>query len=178
VKPWLELGPPIQMVEAMPYTAMQTIQDDLAPPGRHSYWKSGYLAELTDDAIAAAAGVAADVPSPFSLAEIVLWGGAAGRVDADSTAFGERGARFLFNTVSMWEDPADTDANIQWARSFFDAMQPFASDGVYVNFLSDEGADRVRAAYGPEKFARLSKLKAEYDPTNLFGINQNIPPAV
>jgi FAD/FMN-containing dehydrogenase len=178
VKPWLELGPPIQMVEAMPYTAMQTIQDDLAPPGRHSYWKSGYLAELTDDAIAAAAGVAADVPSPFSLAEIVLWGGAAGRVDADSTAFGERGARFLFNTVSMWEDPADTDANIKWARSFFDAMQPFASGGVYVNFLSEEGADRVRAAYGPEKFARLSKLKAEYDPTNLFGINQNIPPAV
>ena len=80
VRPWLDLAPPIQMVDAMPYTVMQTLQDDLAPPGRHSYWKSGYLAELTDDAIAAAAGVAAAVPSPFSLAEIVLWGGAVARV--------------------------------------------------------------------------------------------------
>ena len=108
VKPWLDLAPPIQMVDAMPYTIMQSLQDDLAPPGRQSYWKSGYLTELTDDAIAAAAGVAAKVPSPFSLAEIVLWGGAVARVGADDTAFGQRDGRFLFNAISMWEDPSTT----------------------------------------------------------------------
>ena len=143
VRPWLDLAPPIQMVDAMPYTVMQTLQDDLAPPGRHSYWKSGYLAELTDDAIAAAAGVAAAVPSPFSLAEIVLWGGAVARVGADDTAFGQRDGRFLFNAVSFWEDPAETEPNVAWARNFYDALQPFATEGVYVNFLSEEG-DRAR----------------------------------
>jgi FAD/FMN-containing dehydrogenase len=177
VRPWLDLAPPIQMVDAMPYTVMQTLQDDLAPPGRHSYWKSGYLTELTDDAIAAAAGVAATVPSPFSLAEIVLWGGAVARVGADDTAFGQRDGRFLFNAVSFWEDPADTEPNVAWARNFYDALQPFATEGVYVNFLSEEGDQRVVEAYGAEKYARLARIKAQYDPDNLFRLNQNIAPA-
>jgi len=106
----------------------------------------------------------------------VLWGGAVARVGADDTAFGERGGRFLYNAVSTWENPTDDEINIPWARAFHDAMQPFATGGVYVNFLSEEGADRVRAAYGDEKFARLAKIKAEYDPANLFALNQNIPP--
>ncbi len=177
VQPWLDLAPPIQMVDAMPYTVMQSIQDDLAPPGRHSYWKSGYLTELTDDAIAAAAGVAATVPSPFSLAELVLWGGAAGRVGADDTAFGQRDGRFIFNAISMWEDPSQSDPNVAWARAFFDALHPYATDGVYVNFLSDEGDQRVVEAYGAEKYARLARIKAQYDPDNLFRLNQNIAPA-
>lgn len=177
VQPWLDLAPPIQMVEALPYTFMNSIQDDLAPPGRQSYWKSGFLAELTDDAIAAAAGVAAKVPSPFSLAEMVLWGGAAGRVGADETAFGQRDGRFLFNAVSMWEDPAAKDPNVAWAREFYDALQPYATEGVYVNFLSEEGDQRVVEAYGSEKYARLARIKAQYDPDNLFKLNQNILPA-
>ncbi len=177
LRPWLDLAPPIQMIDAMPYTVMQSIQDELAPPGRQSYWKSGYLTELTDDAIAAAAGVAAHVPSPFSLAEIVLWGGAAARVAADETAFGQRDGRFLFNAISMWEQPDATDANISWARDFHDALQPFATGGVYVNFLSEEGDERIKAAYGAGKYARLAQLKARYDPGNLFRLNQNIPPA-
>jgi FAD binding domain/Berberine and berberine like len=178
IAPWLALDPPIQMVDALPYTFMQQLQDDLAPAGRHSYWKSGYLTELTDDAIAAAAAVAAKVPSPFSLAELVLWGDSAvGRVGADDTAFGQRDGRFLFNAISMWEDPAATEANVAWPREFFEAMQPFATDGVYVNFLSDEGDARVVEAYGAEKYARLARIKAEYDPENLFKLNQNIVPA-
>jgi FAD/FMN-containing dehydrogenase len=178
LKPWLELGPPpIQMVDAMPYPFMQTILDELQPPGRRSYWKSGYLTELTDDAITAGVSVAAEARSPFNIAEFVLWGGAVARVGVDDTAFGERDGRFLYNAVSTWENPADDEGNIPWARDFHDAMRPFATGGVYVNFLSDEGADRVRAAYGDEKFARLAKIKAEYDPDNLFALNQNIPPA-
>jgi FAD/FMN-containing dehydrogenase len=178
LKPWLELGPPpIQMVEPMPYPFMQTILDELQPPGRRSYWKSGYLTELTDDAITAGVSVAAEGRSPFNIAEFVLWGGAVARVDVDDTALGERDGRFLYNAVSTWENPADDELNIPWARAFHDAMHPFATGGVYVNFLSDEGADRVRAAYGDDKFARLAKIKAEYDSSNLFALNQNIPPA-
>jgi hypothetical protein len=177
VKPWLDLAPPIQMVDGMPYTIMNSIQDDLAPKGRHSYWKSGYLTELPDDAIAAAASVAAGVPSPFSLAELVLWGGAIAQVPADGSAFGQRNGRFLFNAISMWEDAAASDANVAWPRDFYDAMQPFATEGVYVNFLSEEGPERVKEAYGAKKFARLQALKDEYDPTNLFRYNQNIPPS-
>jgi FAD/FMN-containing dehydrogenase len=178
VQPWLDLAPPIQMVDAMPYTVMNSIQDDLAPAGRHSYWKSGYLAELTDDAIAAVAGVAAKVPSPFSLAEIVLFGGAVARVGADDTAFGQRDGRFLFNAISMWEDPGAGDPNVAWAREFYDVLQPYATEGVYVNFLSEEGDQRVVEAYGPEKYARLAGIKGKYDPENLFKLNQNIIPAI
>jgi hypothetical protein len=164
------------MIEPLPYTVMQTIQDDLAPPGRRSYWKAGYLKGLTDEAIEAAVSVAAKVPSPFSLAEIVLWGGAVASVGNDETAFGNRQAPFLFNIVSMWEDGSDDDANIGWAREYFAALEPHADDGVYVNFLSEEGDARVRAAYGDEKYARLASLKAKYDPDNFFRLNQNINP--
>jgi len=177
VKPWLEFGPPpIQMIDALPYTIMQSIQDEMAPPGRHSYWKSGYLTELTDDAIAAAVSVAAEVPSPFSLAELILWGGAVTDIGDDDTAFGQRHGRFLHNAVSMWEGPDNSGANVSWARSFNNALEPFSTGGVYVNFLSEEGSERVQAAYGRRTFARLGELKAEYDPHNLFRLNQNIPP--
>ena len=178
LEPWLELGSaPIQMVEAIPYTFMQTLLDELQLPGRRSYWKSGYVAELTDEVIDAAASVAAEARSPLNIAEFVLWGGAVARVGTDETAFGERGGRFLYNAVSTWDDPTDDAVNLPWAGDFHEAMQPFATGSVYVNFLSDEGADRVRAAYGPDKFARLARIKAEYDPRNLFSLNQNIPPA-
>lgn len=177
LRPWLALGPPIRFVDAIPYTAMQTMLDDLQPPGRRSYWKSGYLTELTDDAIGAGAAIAAEARSPFNTAEFVLWGGAVARVDSDATAFGEREGRFLYNAVATWEDPAEDATHVPWPRAFHDAMQPSATGRVYVNFLSDEGHERVRAAYGQEKFARLTKIKAAYDPTNVFALNQNIPPA-
>ncbi len=170
IKPWMDLAPPIQMVDALPYTFMQSIQDDLAPPGRHSYWKSGYLAELTDDAIAAAVDVAGRVPSPFSLAELVLWGGAVARVGTDDTAFGQRDGRFLFNAISMWEDPAVSDDNVAWARGFYEALQPFAAEGVYVNFLSEEGDERIVEAYGAEKYAAPGSDQSRVRP------RQPVPP--
>jgi FAD/FMN-containing dehydrogenase len=86
-------------------------------------------------------------------------------------------ARAVWNAISMWEEPDATDANVSWARAFHDALQPFATGGVYVNFLSEEGDERIKAAYGAEKYARLARNKARYDPKNLFRLNQNIPPA-
>jgi FAD/FMN-containing dehydrogenase len=177
VQPWLDLDPPGRLVEPMPYAIVQSLQDALAPPGRRSYWKAGYLPELVDEAITAAATYGPLAPSPFSIAELVLWGGAMGRVGADETAFPERDARFLFNIIGMWDDAGDDDANITWARDFHDALDRCGTGGVYVNFLSEEGDERVRAAYGAEKYARLAALKAKYDPDNFFRLNQNISPS-
>jgi FAD/FMN-containing dehydrogenase len=103
-------------------------------------------------------------------------GGAMSRVPADATAYGHRGAGFLLNAVGIWPDPAETERNTAWVRGLASAVEPYAR-GAYVNFMGEEGADRVRAAYEPDAFARLQALKAEYDPTNFFRLNQNVPPA-
>ena len=99
------------------------------------------------------------------------------RVDENETAFGYRNWPYNFLAMSIWADPADTDKNIHWTRELWDAMQPFFADAVYVNYLGDEGEDRVRQAYPEAKYERLVELKTKYDPTNLFRINQNIKPA-
>ncbi len=100
------------------------------------------------------------------------------RVGENETAFGYRNWAYNFLVTSIWTDPADTEANIQWTRELWDAMQPFLADAVYVNYLGDEGEDRVRKAYPAAKYERLVALKTQYDPTNLFRMNQNIKPAV
>jgi FAD/FMN-containing dehydrogenase len=103
-------------------------------------------------------------------------GGAIARVPEDATAFVERNADWNIHYLSLWADPADTEANIAFTRGFSSAMKPWATGRAYLNMLGDEGLDRVKAAYGPEKYARLQELKAKWDPTNLFRHNQNIPP--
>jgi FAD/FMN-containing dehydrogenase len=92
------------------------------------------------------------------------------------TAFGRRDARFILNVVGMWPEPSRDEVHIGWVRSFWDAVVPLAGSGAYLNFLGDEGTDRVRAAYGPETYDRLADLKARYDPGNVFRLNQNIQP--
>ena len=99
------------------------------------------------------------------------------RVGAEGTAFGYRDWPYNFLVTSIWTDPADTNANIRWTREFCDAMQPFLDDAVYVNYLGEEGEERVCSAYSPATYARLSALKKRYDPANLFRLNQNIKPA-
>jgi hypothetical protein len=108
-------------------------------------------------------------------------GGAVSRVAPDATAFNHRNVRYDFISAGQCMDPAQAAACIQWARGFWEAMQPFSTGGVYVNYLgqeADEGAERVKAAYGPAKYARLVALKNTYDPTNFFRLNQNIKPTV
>ena len=102
--------------------------------------------------------------------------GAMSRVPEDATAFGSRSFPFNFLVTSVWTDPAQSEANIQWTRAFMDAMQPYLADAAYVNYLGEEGEDRVRSAYGA-KYQRLAALKKKYDPGNLFCLNQNIEPA-
>ena len=115
--------------------------------------------------------------SPVSMLHLYQIGGAVARVDEDATAYAHRSAPYVFSIISAWMDAAEDPApHIEWTRSFWSQLRPYA-DGTYVNFLGDEGADRVRDAYGTAKYARLGAVKAEYDPTNLFRLNQNVEPA-
>ena len=114
--------------------------------------------------------------SPMTQIIVVPGGGAPSRVDEDATAFGQRTAPWNVHFLSMWPDPADTEANIAYTREIAGAMKPWTTGRAYLNFIGDEGTDRVEAAFGPEKYARLQELKARWDPTNLFRHNQNIPP--
>jgi FAD/FMN-containing dehydrogenase len=180
LRPLREYGPPlVDLFQPMPYSAAQRMSDFVFPPGLLGYWKSGYLAELSDRAIDVIADFFARVPSKNTVVVIEHNGnGAMERVPDDATAFGHRGWPYNFVVTSAWKEPADTDRNIAWTRELFAAMQPFLASGVYVNYLgADEGAERVRAAYGAEKHARLVALKSKYDPENLFRMNQNIAPA-
>src|SRR5215213_9842360 len=162
-------------IQPMAYTALQSAPDPGFPPGRRHYWKSSYLKDLSDDAIEVMVGFVSEMPSPTTGVGLQQMHGAASRVDPTATAFPHRDEHYDFLILSQWADPAETERNIEWTRSFFEAMEPFFEEGVYVNNLGDEGEDRVREAYGAN-YERLLALKGKYDPTNLFRLNQNIRP--
>jgi FAD/FMN-containing dehydrogenase len=178
VRPLKQFGRPIvDLLEPKPYTALQSMFDPSVPHGWHYYWKSVELPPLTDSAIETLVEQASAQTSPKSYCIVFQLGGALGRVGEGETAFSQRGAGHNVNINAVWtEDDPEADRHIGWARGFFDAMQPHAADRVYLNFLGDEGADRVRQAYGTGIYERLVQLKRAYDPTNFFRLNQNIAP--
>jgi FAD/FMN-containing dehydrogenase len=178
VRPLKQFGSPIvDLLEPKPYTALQSMFDPSVPHGWHYYWKSVELPPLTDGAIETLVERASALTSPKSYCIAFQLGGALGRVADSDTAFSQRGAAHNVNINAIWteEDP-EAERHIAWARDFFDAMQPHAGGHVYLNFLGDEGGDRVRQAYGAENYKRLVELKRTYDPTNFFRLNQNIAP--
>jgi FAD/FMN-containing dehydrogenase len=179
LRPLRAFGPPVaDMIQPMPYTAAQQMLDALNPPGNRVYWKSTILRSIDDDVLDALIAGTESTPSPLSAALIEFYGGAINRVGVSDTAYPLRDATYALNAIAAWTDPAQDDVNIRWARDLWDAMQPFSPGSVYVNFLGvgDPGDDRVRAAYGPN-YTRLAKIKATYDPDNLFRLNHNIKPA-
>ena len=133
------------------------------------------MREVNDAAIEVMMALFARVPSPMSVAALQQVGGMIARVPADATAYAHRDAAYDCIPISIWEDPAQDAANLAWGREFWEAMRPFSTGGVYVNNLGEEGEERVRAAYGAN-YARLAALKARYDPSNLFRLNQNVRP--
>jgi FAD/FMN-containing dehydrogenase len=167
--------PEADAITERPYLAFQASQDRYWEPGADNYWKADYLRDLDDSAIDALVGAAENFTSPQSDIKLGLMGGAVSRVPENSMAYGHRSAQFLLNINTRWTDGSAAERHITWTRSLWTDLHRLA-DGVYVNFLSDEGADRVREAYGPDKYARLQHLKAAWDPDNLFRVNQNIPP--
>jgi hypothetical protein len=178
LQPLRAYGPPrADLFQPMPYNAAQRMADFLWPSGLHGYWKSAYLKDLSDGAIRVVADFFARVPSKRTVVVIEHDGdGAMDRVPDSATAFGHRHHPYNLVITSAWEAPADTDRNVAWTREFFDALRPFIVDAAYVNFIGDEGAEGVRRAYGAAKLARLAAVKAVYDPTNVFRLNQNIQP--
>jgi FAD/FMN-containing dehydrogenase len=172
-----EHGPALDVLGPMPYTAIQGMFDAGVPRGSRNYWRSAYLDGLSDAAIDTIVENAAGVPFPLGQLHIHQMGGSMSRVPAGATAFGNRDSAFLMNYIGLWLDPAEDDANIAWVREASDAVMPHSTGARYVNFLADEGTGGVRSAYEAETFTRLQSLKAQYDPTNFFHLNQNIPPA-
>jgi FAD/FMN-containing dehydrogenase len=178
VRPLKEFGSPIvDLLEPKPYLALQSMFDQSVPHGWHRYWKSVELPPLTDEAIDTLVEHASAFTSPKSYCIVFQLGGALNRVGAEDTAYSQRDAAHNVNINAVWtEDDPEPERHIAWARDFFDALQPHASGRVYLNFLGDEGQDRVRAAYGERNYERLSRLKRVHDQTNFFRLNQNIQP--
>src|ERR687890_239529 len=181
VAPLKELGPPaVDMIQPMPYTAFQALLDPFAPQGWLNYHRGMHLSGLPDEAIDTYVEYASEIAlfsNPMTQIITFRHGGAVSRVPEDATAAGHRDAAYMVHPIACWQDPADTDRHIEWVGRFSEAMRPFTTGGVYLNFEPDEGEERVRAGYGAEKYARLVELKDKWDPENLFRVNQNIKPS-
>ena len=177
LRPLRDLAPAVDALGPMPYQAIQGMFDAGVPRGSRNYWRSEYADRLTDEAIQAILAHSDGIPAPLGQLHIHQMGGAMSRVPADATAFGNRDAGFLMNYIGLWLDPAEDRANTAWVRTASDAMAPHGTGGRYVNFLADEGEAGVRSAYDGNTYARLQNLKAQFDPTNFFHLNQNITPA-
>lgn len=171
-----DLSPAVDLVGRMPYAELQSMIDD--PPGFRQYWSADYHDTFPDGALDVFLDAGARRPSPMTQHLLLPWGGALARVDADATPLSQRSARWVSHPFATWDDPADDAVNIAWVREYRRANSPFTTGGVYLNFIGDEGDERIKAAFGAQKYERLAQVKSEYDPRNVFTGNQNIRPTV
>jgi FAD/FMN-containing dehydrogenase len=178
LKPLRNAGPVVaEHVGPVPYPALNSAFDALLPPGLQHYWKADFVKELTDDAIAAHLEHGPNVPCVQSTMHLYPINGAVHRVGADETAFAYRDMTFACVIAGMWPDAADNDANTRWVRDYWSAIHPHSgTEGGYVNFMAEDDQGRVLANYG-QNYERLSRVKATYDPDNVFHLNQNIKAA-
>ena len=177
LRPLRAAGPVVgEHVGPVPYPALQSAFDPLLPPGLQHYWKSDFVAELTDDAIDVHMEHGPKVPSVHTAVHLYLVNGAVHDTGVDATAFPVRDAHFSLNIAGIWPDPADNDANISWVRDYYRAIHPHNGyEGGYTNFMADDDQPRAEDNYGAN-YRRLSEVKARWDPDNVFHLNQNIPP--
>jgi FAD/FMN-containing dehydrogenase len=175
--PIREFGSPILVgLQPMPYTGLQSAFDPLYPPGLQWYWRADFFEEITDEAIDVHVKYGEQLPTGLSSMHMYPIDGAAARVPSDATAFAYRNGGWAGVIVGVDADPANNESIMAWTKAYFDELHPSSAGGAYVNFMMDEGDDRVQASYR-DNYNRLAEVKAAYDPTNLFHINQNIPPA-
>jgi len=174
LEPLRAFGDPIlDAVQPMPYPVLQQSFDDGSPEGHRWYTKAHYLADLPDGAIETILEFTDPFPGPLTQVALEPMGGAIARVDPTATAFPHRNAAYSLGIWPGWADPGNDEEMIEWARAFHEAMAPYATGGVYANYLDRDEDDRVEAAYG-ENYERLADIKAEWDPENLFWMNQNV----
>ena len=165
------------IVQRRPYVTQQSLIDATQPKGRRYYWKSEWLSELGDGLLAKYREHAAKIRSPHSAVLLFPIGDAVGKLPNDSSAVGNRDARWVFNVAAAWDDAAEDAGHVEWARAAWRDLRAFSTGGTYINFLTEEeGADRMKAAYG-DNLRRLGEIKKKWDPENLFRMNKNITPA-
>lgn len=164
-------------VGPMPYPVINTLFDELLPAGLRHYWKTHSVREIPDQAVDVHLEHGARVPTIESGVFVFPLDGAPQRVAADETALSFRDAAFSIVIAGTWHDPADDKQNVAWVRDYYDALSPYAQEGVYVNFMAAEDQHRIRATYG-SKYDRLMEVKRRYDPDNVFRLNQNIDPSM
>ncbi len=157
------------------FLELQTIADSDFPHGRRYYTKSGYFSYLDDSSLDRLLQALAAIPSPEIQIELAYLAGAAARIAASETAFGDRSAPFILNILGSWSEPSADAVNISWIRGVFNELRPAMKPGVYVNFMSGDEQERVPEAYH-ERWDRMVGVKSRYDPHNFFRLNQNVPP--
>src|SRR4030095_2878567 len=168
--------PLVDLIRPTPYASHQALFDPTAPHGLGYYWKSEYVQSLSEALIDTLAERAWGVAPPARYTIIFHLGGAVGAQDPEGSAFEDRRAAHAVNIDAVWSEPARASACIAWAQQLWEAVRPYSTGRVYVNFLGAEGQERVRADYGEAKYQRLQALKRKYDPANFFRLNQNIRP--
>ena len=175
IAPLLELEPEGQLLEQMPYAELQCAIDD--PPGLRNYWSAEHLRELPDEAVELYCARSADMIVPSASQHILFPAGGQVARGAGPWPLPWRDAPWTAHPFGLWDDAEDDERGIAWARAVIKDMKPFASGDVYLNFLGDEGEDRVRAGYGPENYERMAAVKSEFDPDNVFHLHHNVKPA-
>jgi hypothetical protein len=173
VQPMRDLGPAVDLFGPMPYPALQSMLDAGAPFGLRNYFRTGFLEGLTDAVVDVLIEHGAALASPMSQIHLHQMGGAVARSES---AFANRSAAFTYNLISTWIEPGDDDMHISTNRAAATALAPLSAGRAYVNFLASTDTDTVRSAYGPDIYARLARVKHEFDPGNVFRANQNVPP--
>jgi len=169
--------PALDFVGPMPLPTLQSMFDALYPPGLNWYWKGDYVSELPDEAIDLHLHYGSTLPTPFSTMHLYPINGAAGRIGPDETAWNYRDATWAMVIAGIDPDPANNDKIMTWAREYWEALHPWSAGGSYINFMMEEGEDRIKATYG-DHYERLAEVKARYDPENFFRVNKNIKPAM
>src|ERR671936_953879 len=174
VAPLKAVGPAVDLVGPMPYRAFQAMLDPMSPPGLRNYWRGLHRSGLSDDLLETFLRFPPEGLAPVTFVVLFQHGGAVSQVDDQATAFSHRDAKFMIHPIACWQDPADDERHLAWVNEVTEAMQPFGTGGVYLNFMAEE--ERVPAGYGAGKYERLAELKRKYDPDNVFRFNQNIKP--
>jgi len=176
LKPMRTLGKPVfDLVGLMPFPVLQSLFDGLYPPGLQSYWRADFFKELSNEAIALHVKHGTALPTMLSTMHLYPIDGAAGRVGKTDTAYTYRDSKWAEVILGVDPDPANKEKITRWCKDYFDALHPFSAGGAYVNFMMEEGQERIKATYG-ENYDRLVAIKNKYDPSNFFRVNQNIRP--
>jgi len=174
-KPILKKNPVFEHVGKMPYPALQTLFDGLMPPGLQWYWKADFFTNLGAEARAKHLEFGSKIPTPLSQMHLYPISGAAGRIGKEATPWAYRDAKYAGVFVGIDPNPANAEIITEWTKAYFEALHPYSSGGAYLNFIMDEGQERIKESY-LHNYDRLQKIKKKYDPNNLFRVNQNIIP--